>query len=381
MENLYKIKEKTLHMIIYLWLIVPVTLLVLMAFYLYRSIYKSIRYFRFFRKQKKVSVIATMILMLPIINVLSVWTVFLLHLAIISAIIDLMVFIIGKFLKRKNKILCTIYYSRMIAVLLAALILIYGYYNMNHVVKTEYTVTTEKTELSQNYKIALIADLHFGVSMDLKKLQSYANQIEGQHPDVVVLAGDIIDGNTNKDDVDDIFRILGNIDSTYGVYYVYGNHDAESFKKVPDKLKNIISENGITILNDSNEIINDELVLIGRANRAYGNKNTRLDITQLLEPVDLDKEIVLVDHQPCDYDKAEKAGVDLILSGHTHAGQIWPLGAVSNIFSFNDQNYGYTKTKQFNKIVTSGIAGWGYPIRTEEHSEYVMIQIERKHSN
>lgn len=65
-------------------------------------------------------------------------------------------------------------------------------------------------------------------------------------------------------------------------------------------------------------------------------------------------------------------GTALILSGHTHAGQILPL------FHMNDLNYGYVKESNLNEIVTSKIAGWGYLIRTEKHSEYVIIDIKNK---
>ena len=71
-------------------------------------------------------------------------------------------------------------------------------------------------------------------------------------------------------------------------------------------------------------------------------------------------------------------GTALILSGHTHAGQILPIGLISPLFHMNDLNYGYVKESNLNEIVTSGIAGWGYPIRTEKHSEYAIIDIKNK---
>ena len=71
-------------------------------------------------------------------------------------------------------------------------------------------------------------------------------------------------------------------------------------------------------------------------------------------------------------------GTALILSGYTHAGQILSIGLISPLFHMNDLNYGYVKGSNLNEIVTSGIAGWGYPIRTEKHSEYVIIDIKNK---
>ena len=76
-----------------------------------------------------------------------------------------------------------------------------------------------------------------------------------------------------------------------------------------------------------------------------------------------------------EYKKAENTGCDMILSGHTHAGQIWPVGLFVSLFHFDELNYGEQKQGNLDAIVTSGIAGWGYPIRTEKHSEYVVVNL------
>ena len=60
------------------------------------------------------------------------------------------------------------------------------------------------------------------------------------------------------------------------------------------------------------------------------------------------------------------------------SSRILPIGLISPLFHMNDLNYGYVKESNLNEIVTSGIAGWGYPIRTEKHSEYVIIDIKNK---
>lgn len=65
-----------------------------------------------------------------------------------------------------------------------------------------------------------------------------------------------------------------------------------------------------------------------------------------------------------------------MLSGHTHGGQIWPMGVMTDILGFGEMNYGYRKVNNMQVIVTSGIAGWGYALRTGSHSEYVMIEVK-----
>ena len=74
----------------------------------------------------------------------------------------------------------------------------------------------------------------------------------------------------------------------------------------------------------------------------------------------------------------KKAGVDLSLSGHTHAGQIWPTGQLGELIGVTELNYGHRQDGDYQVIVSSGIGGWGYPIRTGGHSEYVVITLNTK---
>ena len=84
----------------------------------------------------------------------------------------------------------------------------------------------------------------------------------------------------------------------------------------------------------------------------------------------------MLDHQPYEFD--DKVGhVDLSISGHSHAGQVWPLGTIMELLSINDLNYGYKQIKNSHFITTSGMAGWGFPIRTEKQCEYLIIEVSK----
>lgn len=80
---------------------------------------------------------------------------------------------------------------------------------------------------------------------------------------------------------------------------------------------------------------------------------------ELLEGVDTGDFLLLLDHQPVELDKNGAAGYDLQLSGHTHAGQMWPVGPLTTMLHLTEWNYGYRKQGSFQAVVTSGIAGWG----------------------
>ncbi len=83
--------------------------------------------------------------------------------------------------------------------------------------------------------------------------------------------------------------------------------------------------------------------------------------------------LLTLDHQPLETAENAAAGVDLMLSGHTHAGQLFPVGYLTEWTG--GMNYGLYQTGNFQSIVSSGFAGWGYGIRTQGHCEYVIVDI------
>ncbi|MGI6069719.1 MAG: metallophosphoesterase [Blautia sp.] len=362
------------------WLTVPLLLLSLVWFYLSCIIRRGIHYFRkkISAKNEKVAAMAASVLVLLASFVIGgIWLMFLLHFAAVMLVLDLVRLIVGRFRKKGWPVLWErIYYSGAAAALAAVLILSYGFWNMTHVVKQEYTVEVDKSIRPEGYRIGLISDLHFGTSMHAKQLQSAAERIAQEKPDFVLLDGDIVDESTSLEEMREAFAILGDIPAPYGVYFVYGNHDRSLYSRnphyTPKQLAAEIEKSGIISLEDSYAKIGGELLLIGRADRS-GPRSSAAGLAARLDP---EKVLVLADHQPCEYEEARAAGYDLILSGHTHGGQIWPGAAVAMLLSFDDMNYGYERFGGLQAIVTSGIAGWGFPVRTQRHSEFVMIKLE-----
>lgn len=84
----------------------------------------------------------------------------------------------------------------------------------------------------------------------------------------------------------------------------------------------------------------------------------------------------MLDHQPNDYDDEAETNADLVLSGHTHGGHIFPIGPASLLVGANDQVYGKKRVNGTDFIVTSGLSGWEVPFKTFAKSEYVIIDIE-----
>ncbi|MDO4299400.1 MAG: metallophosphoesterase [Lachnospiraceae bacterium] len=248
---------------------------------------------------------------------------------------------------------------------------------MTQVIKTEYQIVTDKNV--GNYKLVLITDTHYDTIQDTNVLKQKIAEINQESPDLVILGGDIVEEDTSKKAMEEVFQVLGGLESTYGIYYVYGNHDRQPYTEhrsyTDQELEDAISGNGITILADSYQEINEDLILAGREDAKWGNHSGRASVEELLADVDREKYIIVADHQPIEAKENDAQGVDLELSGHTHAGQIWPIGIISELTGI--LNYGKYQQGNCQIIVSSGFTGWGYPVRTQEHCEYVVIHINK----
>ena len=127
---------------------------------------------------------------------------------------------------------------------------------------------------------------------------------------------------------------------------------------------------GIQFLLDEAVLINDQYYLVGRKDLAEGNRETT---ASLLKDLDKTKPIIMLDHQPRELKEAEKAGVDILLSGHTHKGQLAPANLVTEILFENDG--GYLKKQNLHSFVSSGFGTWGPPLRIGSRSEVMVINI------
>ncbi|MBO5912184.1 MAG: metallophosphoesterase [Clostridia bacterium] len=301
-----------------------------------------------------------------------------LHLLVLFALGEFFKVIFRKIFKKYNGAksyvwASKIYKSGVVPVLIVALLFTYGFFNMNTIRQTEYTVTSDK--LQNSYRVVFISDTHFGTVHDAKTLQEATENINKLNPDIVILGGDIVEEGTEKTEMAEAFETLGKINSTYGIYFVYGNHDRQRYTSVPEyseeELADTITKNGIMILKEDYIEIGDDILLVGREDLSA--KKDRVESNLLLNGADTDRFILVADHQPNNVKSNTSYGADLQLSGHTHGGQMMPLGWMP--FLYSGYVYGEYKTDNTAVIVSSGFAGWGFPIRTQAVSEYVVIDI------
>lgn len=365
-------------MVIVMWIIMA-AVAVLLGTYVYFFLR---RVFRFYSRGKTNKILQILQIALAVVvgffsvNIWNEISVILLHFIFASMFVDLAAMILRRFLK--GKAVHVLYHCGLVPVVVVFCILLYGFLNMKNVIRTEYTVQTEK-EIS-DYKVVLITDIHYATIQDTNILKDSISKINEENPDIVILGGDIVEEGTSHERMQEVFEIFQGVKSKYGVFYVYGNHDRQPYTDkrsyTDEELAQAITENGIVILEDNFTEINKELVLIGRGDAAWRNNSGRVSIDELMAVVDTEKYIIVADHQPIEAEENNAAGVDLELSGHTHAGQIWPTKYFFDVMKM--LRYGRYQEGDCTVIVSSGFAGWQYPIRTQEHCEYVVVNIQGK---
>ena len=333
-------------------------------------------------KQNIISSIISILSFLFCLNIWSMAAILTLYLFISSLIADLIRIIQKYLIKEKTmNLIPKIHKNGLLALIIFTIIILGSVYGMNHIELTEYNLTTDKID-NKSYSILFISDVHYGTVQNTQLVKDSILKMNNLKPDIVVLGGDIVDERTTKKEMEEIFRELGKINSTYGTYYIFGNHDRQPYATdyengnrtfTDNELNQSIEKNRIKILNDEKININNDLVLVGRNDAEWEDSINRTDVNEILNESDLSKYIVVLDHQPVEYEENARESVDLQLSGHTHGGQVFPYGVMYNLTG--RLNYGEYEIGDMKQIISSGLTGWGWPMRNEAKCEYALINI------
>jgi predicted MPP superfamily phosphohydrolase len=223
----------------------------------------------------------------------------------------------------------------------------------------------------------MLSDLHLGDIVDKQRLSKIVIEINKLKPDLVILAGDIIDDYIQPFIDQDMGKELKKIQSKYGVYAAFGNHEyyGGSIDEIVYEYENSA---GFNILRDKTVKIDNSFYLVGREDISFERyaKTKRKSLEELLKDTDKHLPIIVIDHQPTNLSQGEKAGVDLQFSGHTHKGQLLPANIITKKMYEND--FGLLTKGSYNVVVSSGVGTWGPPIRIGSSSEIVQVELEFK---
>jgi len=254
------------------------------------------------------------------------------------------------------------------------LLMLCGYLKYQWKVRVELPVQMYKTMgdsiSSRPLRIVAISDLHLGYGIGKGELEKWIELINAENPDIVFIAGDIIDNNVRPLNAGNFAESFHKIKAPLGIYACPGNH--EYISGFPESL-NFIEKTGIHLLRDSVALVDSSFYVIGRDDRSNPKRKPLKD---LVEGLDKSKPIFMLDHQPYNLEEAEAYGIDLQFSGHTHQGQVWPISLITK--SIYEKDHGFIKKGNANIYVSSGIGIWGGKFRIGTQSEYVVIDVNKK---
>ncbi|MDP4292312.1 MAG: metallophosphoesterase [Bacteroidota bacterium] len=263
------------------------------------------------------------------------------------------------------------YLYSSIGVVVLALVL--GHINALHPRIRVIDIQTGKKALGpKEVSIVMASDIHLGTIIGPRRVGRLVNTINGLKPDLVVLAGDVVDEDLKPVIRQNLGEALRKISAPLGVYAITGNHEYIGGAEAACRY---LENHGITMLRDSVVSIKGMFYLAGREDRSINSfaGKKRKTLNSLLAGLDRDRPIVLMDHQPFNLEEAERQHVTLQLSGHTHYGQIWPLNYI--IDAIYELGMGYKTIGNTHYYVSPGYGSWGPPVRIGHRPEIALIRL------
>ncbi len=252
---------------------------------------------------------------------------------------------------------------------LAALVGVYGVVNAERIRINRVTVRLPNLPESWRGRIAALAsDLHLGNIHDYAFSQRIARLLSREQPTAVFIAGDFYDGP--RVDFQPLAAPWSQLSPPLGIYFIDGNH--EEFTREA-KYLDAIESAGIRVLSNEKVVV-DGMQVIGVQYRAMASPRRFESILRGMD-IDENRASILLAHSPDRLQVAERAGISLQLSGHTHRGQILPVRWIVERI-FGPYAYGLHRFGRMMVYTSSGAGTWGPPMRVGTNSEIVLIRFE-----
>ncbi|WP_072801725.1 metallophosphoesterase [Rhodococcoides yunnanense] len=237
---------------------------------------------------------------------------------------------------------------------------------------TETTVALNRLPAEfDGLRVALVSDLHVGPARGEGFVRKVVDDVNAQSPDIVILDGDLIDGTVELVGAD--LAPLKQLSAPLGVFGVSGNH--EFYADDGGKWLDLWSTLGVTVLRNERHVVTKDgaaIDIVG-INDATAPAPYEPDLAGALAGRDPDRFSLLLAHQPLQAVEASDFGVDFQVSGHTHAGQIWPLRYLVPLQQPSVE--GLDRVGGTTLYTTRGAGAWGPPVRVAAPPELAMLQL------
>ncbi len=267
-------------------------------------------------------------------------------------------------------LMMTIFPSQSRSFAIAALVLIVGLSayslanGLRKPVVRQFDIPLKNLPKEQaGFSVVQLSDVHLEKYKSKNAIKEIVETVNSLHPDLVVITGDLIDGNVCEDGY--FCGQLLNINSTHGSIAITGNH--EYFAGI-DMFLQIARDSNITVLRNEMTVVDGWLQVIGVEDREAGRFGAeKANLESLVAGCDPQKPILVLNHRPTGFERAVSLGAGLQLSGHTHAGQIPPMDIL--VYFIYKYHAGLFEKEGAYIYTSSGTGYWGPPMRLFSRSE------------
>lgn len=250
-------------------------------------------------------------------------------------------------------------------------IFLYGVIHARTVVPVHYTVSAGKS--GKNVRIVLLSDVHLGIYNGARHLEKVVDAVNAEKPDLVVIAGDLFDGAQAGAFFDQAAAAaqFRRIQARDGVIFATGNHDPAPKST---NFRNFLHTANISMLNDTGVMLGD-CMIFGRNDEISVQEPDRRRPLHLLCTGYHQRPMIVVDHNPQGADEAAALGADLVLCGHTHRGQMFPINLFTKWAYGPERFWGHHQLGKTHVVVSAGCSVFQLPVRVGTDNEVVTVDL------
>lgn len=303
----------------------------------------------------------------------SYWMAYFMYSLILFPILYIINFALGKFNFYTNLQSKLVFIETIFILLFFAINGVLGYINAHSSYVNTIELNTADVSFEKTLNIVMVSDIHLGAIIENDRLSTMIDEINVLNPDVVLIAGDIIDTNIEPFLRNNMAKEFSKIKSKYGTFATLGNHDLMTSET--DKILSELNENNVTVLRDKAILIDNSFYIIGRDDASINNMDSkRKSLETIVSTLDNSLPKIVIDHTPTSLDESLAVNANLHFSGHTHSGQLMPANLITKrIFEID---HGYLNKENLHVVVSSGYGTWGPPLRIGSKSEIINVIID-----
>lgn len=225
---------------------------------------------------------------------------------------------------------------------------------------------TVKIPGAPQMKLALLADTHLGMGVSLSRFDKALRKIEAENPDALLVLGDVFEYGPHRDSY---ANRLAQVKTPQGTYGVFGNHE---YYVGYSNSKDFFEKAGIKLLENTSTVMPNGVQIVGLKDIKTAGVRAQ-DVMDILAELDKNSPIILLSHTPLYAQEVAQNGGSLMVSGHTHNGQLWPFTYLVKMHF--PRIYGMYDVSGMPFYITSGVFYWGIPLRFLAPSEIAIIEV------